>query len=248
MAAPKRFIDIGTEAHPIWISRLDALIACPWRFLAMEFKWLDDQPGEPAHTGSALARAVELWHNGRSLEEVLERVRVEAFHGARPFPLANMQDVRDMLSAYVADARNARELVVAVEKRCKGEVYPGLWVTGILDQRRVDDTIWDVKSGKWAAPAEYAAQICAYSKLEGCRPGGIIKTRDYTKREPGPVFYALPFDDQDVMTVLRGVAVELDRIRRGEVVARPCLSCRWCAWGGYESCLKALGKVQRSNG
>lgn len=237
---------LATREYPIHASSLDCLIRCPWFFLGREFMLYDDQVGEPADTGTAVGRAIELWHAGKELKAALEQTKVEAFEPPRPFPQAKFEDVERMFTAYVKDPRNANEHVLSCEMRYTGEIVKGIFVTGRYDQiRRTggERRVWDLKAGHWATPHSYACQLLAYSILTDCAIGGIIKLRDYIGKGQGAVFRPLEISKENLRPLLLSLKAEIERLRAGEVLVRPSEQCSYCKWGGLESCLPALRKV-----
>lgn len=241
---PPRFKDIGTRAFPIHASALDGLLACPWFFTGRLWQMLDDTAGEPAHTGTAVGRVIELWHLGAELQAALEQAKVEAYTGVRPFPLADFARVERLSVAYTEDPANAREHVLAVEGRVEGEVLPGLWVSGYYDQMRRFQTgmrVWDLKAGQQPSPHEHACQLAAYSLLSGAEVGGIIVLQDYVRKTGrGPVFRGINLPKESCLTLMESVLREVEALRRGEIYPRPCGACRYCGWGGLEECLQKL--------
>ena len=239
----ERFWDLGTREHPLHASSLDALLRCPWFFVGRLMELWEDEPGEPAHTGIACARAIELWHRGKDLRAALEQTKVEAF-GERPFSLADWPTVDKIVARYAADPRNAPDSVAKTEEKLVGEVVPGLWVVGRYDQiRRTGDRllVWDLKAGRNPEPWSYAAQLAAYSALAEVEVGGLITLRDYVRKTGvGSVFRPLALCPDACRVLLESVRLEVERLREGIVAARPCVACRYCRFGGPEECLRLL--------
>jgi hypothetical protein len=242
---PRSFKELGTKKYPLHASGLDLLLACPWFWTGRLFMLMDDSAGEPAHTGTAAGRVIELWHAGLELKKALQQAQVESIGGERPFPLADFARVEALSAAYTADPRNERANVLQCEGRVLGEPVPGLWVSGYFDQLRRFDTsrrIWDLKAGQRPEPHEHACQLAAYALLTNAEVGGIIRLQDYLmKAGVGPVFRGIDLPRSSCVTLMESVRAEVERLRRGEVYPRPCAACRWCGWGGLEECLKKLG-------
>lgn len=143
------------------------------------FWLLDDREGSSpaADTGTAVGRAIELYHSSKaSVEEILEKVEQEAPDAERPFDQARWDEVRKRFPAYAQDPRNPRDAVPSwslelpvslVLDDLNGEP---IYFSGHLDQVRWKGDVlevWDVKDGK---------------------PGGVEMVRSYSWQQS---FYAL---------------------------------------------------------
>lgn len=175
----------------------------------------EDRPvGKAAHTGTAVGRAIELYHRGSENNEAMNQVRREALTGIDghdPFNLADWSEVTKMFNSYTEDARNPRSAVVvdSLEEKVTLRLDPHpndptglpIIINGHTDQVRRSGSnyyVWDIKSGKADGKSmigAYMYQQCAYTMAykqkypdRNVSWGGIIRTRGYmsNRRVPNP--------------------------------------------------------------
>tara|TARA_R110002074_G_scaffold62921_3_gene151208 strand:+ start:111 stop:989 length:879 start_codon:yes stop_codon:yes gene_type:complete len=197
---PEQF---GTIDYPLRASALPALLRCAGA-LVLEYG-ISSEGGPAAHTGTAVGRAIELWHRGEG--DPIPQVKEESTSARHPFHLANWSEVEQMLSFYVADPRNDRRgvLTTSLEERVEYSIDPHdtdptreqIWIRGHLDQVRVrqDGTreIWDLKSGQAQGHEmvnshlmQQVAYTYGYARAHPEHPvmwGGIIRLRGYMTRQ-----------------------------------------------------------------
>lgn len=195
--------DFATPAMPIRASMLNSLAKCHgFAFLDME----DSRPvGAAAHTGTAVGRAIELYHRGYENEESLNIARREAVAGGpKGFPLARWDEVESALTSYTLDGRNPRSVVVRdsleEEVTLSMDAHPldttkaAIRVKGHIDQVRFEGgtySVWDLKHGRPEGKlmlSSYLWQQAVYtlayaSKYPDRRVswGGIIRLRGYAQ-------------------------------------------------------------------
>ena len=176
----------------------------------LEMNIVSDDVGAAAHTGTAVGRAIELWHRGVEVNDALRQVKAESpgGDGRDPFLDYNEDEVQTMFRRYASDPRNDRGIhnvpVNSLEAEVDFELPPHplnttrqpIRITGHLDQIRIPAglaaQVWDVKSGKSGGDqmlADYAFQIAAYTvgahkagTWGNVMPGGIIRLRGYMGR------------------------------------------------------------------
>jgi len=199
--------EFASEELPLRASSLNAFMKCQG-FSVFDLE--EDRPvGKAAHTGTAVGRAIELYHRGEENTDALNQVRREALtgvDGGDPFPKADWSEVEAMFNSYTDDDRNPRGIVV--KQSLEEEVTlrlpahesdptgKDIVIPGHIDQVRFEDgvySIWDIKSGKGYGldmVREYMFQQCAYTvaykqKYPDRRVtwGGIIRTRGYTQQK-----------------------------------------------------------------
>ena len=243
---PPDLQQLGDEEHPIHISSLDLLLSCPWAFTGRIWEMTDDTVGAAAHTGTAVGRVIELWHLGDELKKALTKAKIESNTSDRPFDLAEWDEVEELATAYVA--AGSRDDAEKVEHVVKGEIAPGVFVTGRLDQTRRAggvEEVWDLKAGKPSGShmlVSYACQLAGYAVAGGFSIGGIIRLRDYPKGRT--CLYRAGFGLPEAELLMSMCADEVERIREGDINARPSEKCMWCRWGGIGECLAVLRKAR----
>lgn len=250
-------LDLSTfasEEFPLRISALTMLSSCPLATVIRSYKLLgEDGSGVPADTGSAIGRAIELWHAGDSLDEAFKRVTAEkggAGLRSPKFPLANLSDVEQYLGLYAADARNAPAHAFDCERRVTlvlGDVH----LVGHIDQvRQASDgvyEVWDLKAGRPAPDKivpEYAWQQAAYTlgyhQTTGrpTRHGGIIRVRSYSQPSAGDPFLATGWSLDQCRAMLESALFMIKQIRTGAVPALPGAHCSYCPARDPARCLE----------
>ncbi len=237
------------------MSSLNNLVSCPglWVLRATEAR---DVGGPAAQTGSAVGRAIELYHGGHDVEDAVSQVLETE---ASQWPRCDEAKVLKWSTDYAADPRNPRGAVV--EGSCEQEVVLDLEpapedptgskirLVGHLDQLRRDPSgllrVWDVKSGGRSGRDMiflYAWQLAAYAAGvtqtlgEPCWPGGIIRLRGYDARAAtcpadAPVTWETPWDSAKVALMLATVRQHVAWLRLGLVHLHPGSHCAYCPAG-----------------
>lgn len=202
----------ASEEQPCRISSLTALFSCPGLWVSKQFDD-SDSGGKAAHTGTAVGRGVELFHRGDRLPSIFATLEQESSEGnehSDPFPLADLSEVREVVTAYAADPRNQNGVVLEESLEEVVELtlpaHPSdptgvpIFLPGHIDQVRLEDgvyRIWDLKNSKRdpeeLVPAylwQQMAYTAGYAKKYPDRRvewGGLIRTKGYlqkTKRIP----------------------------------------------------------------
>lgn len=261
---------VGTATQFVRISSLPMLFKCSWSWAMRDLDYFEDIGGVAAQTGTAVGRMIELWHAGREINEAIALTNVESIDGAEggerhPFPDYNVEESEEMFRAYAGDPRNKVD-VVGQELEVRLELPPHDWdptglpiiLVGHIDQIRVGSTIktlWDVKSGRPSGPSmlnDYALQQAAYllalnepgSPFAPVEAGGIIRTRDYKKRDKTTqpqVFYRYDWMSlRNARSVVDAVRLKVAALRRCEVDINPGSHCGYCPAGGPFGCLDQL--------
>ncbi len=192
-------LDIGTEENPIRGSSLPGLAKCPGLWL-LDMQ-IDSLGGPAAHTGTAVGRAVELWHRKVPAPEIMDKVKGESTTAKHPFPDARWSEVERMLTSYIEDPRNAAGVVEEsleeeVDLRLDGKFGP-IYIRGHLDQVRLRNDgsyeVWDLKAGKPSGVDmlraylwQQVAYTLGYSQKYPKRTvswGGILRVSGYLSRK-----------------------------------------------------------------
>lgn len=251
-----RLADIGTKEYPVRASALYGLQACPgfffWRTIA---PMLDLMPaemvGEPADTGSAVGRGIQLWHESDlDVDAIVGVVEREAMKPDSEMPLANLTKTEHVLRRYVADPRNPRPIVLrgSCELALCAEIG-GVWFTGHTDQIREDPingnlTVWDVKCSKKSAELlkqQYAWQLACYAVLatqhygRPVQPGGILAVGRYVEGKYSdmdasavPVLCPVYWDLEQAASWIDHAALYIRELRAGRLHTRPQECCSYC--------------------
>lgn len=235
----------GTRQNPVRISSLPSLLKCT----AMVYARLvqdEEHSSQAAIDGTAVGRAIELWHRGQSLEEA---VRIAAEEN----PTALMDRVEKMFLGYANDPEIANLGCVVVEhmEQAVEFEYDGVWFRGHPDQVREKDGVryvWDTKAGSYAGRqggryilGACALQIIGYAVALGCQPGGILRLCGYeNKGQPGQIIFPAKFDWDWCYTLLSAAAAEVKRMRRGHYSFRPGDTCAYCEFGPAGECFQAV--------
>lgn len=255
--------DFGSEEYPLRCSALPTLPRCTWRATMLHLGLISDDSGKAADTGSAVHRAVEVWHKEKDVAGALAAVRAHL----SDFPQADLDEVRLHFTPYANDPRNAECDLVHNELPVKFRLPPHesdptgspIFVRGTLDQIRRERGqlfLWDVKTSQkdgWTLAHEHALQLAAYcrgaSETLGVTvyPGGIIRTRGYRTRgappaetRPPGVFFGAPFATHQIDALLESVRLAVAQIRGGSVQLGPGEWCSYCPAMGLDSCLPML--------
>lgn len=246
------------------ISSLPKLFACEGAWLANFDRYVTPKAGSAAaHTGTAVGRAIELYHKDKSrgAQAILRQVKEESKTGeggpgGLPFVKMNSARVRRVLEAYYSDPRT-RAGVVLTEYRVTFELA-GITFTGTMDQVRSRDNYlepWDLKltvrPGEEAA-YHYMMQVAGYTvglaesqaaKGRFVRPGGIIRLSDFEDVEENAkprVFY--PCSELQSLRTCRALLTHAaKKVKRllggGEVNLSPGYHCSYCDYSGPGACV-----------
>lgn len=245
-------------------SALGGLAWCPgfWALRAAESLSMVRSSSRAADTGTAVGRAIELWHRGgETVDAAIAAVGQTVAEECAP--QADWDTVREQLRLYTLDARNHGVVLAHLqEHEVRAEVPADpddptgapVVIVGHVDQiRRAPNgglQVWDLKSGKPSGLEMthlYAWQLAAYAV--GCTetlgedvlPGGIIRTRGYTARgadDPSRarVHYATPWSLDQCRDMLGVVAYRVGEIRRGLIATTPGAHCMFCSGEGPALC------------
>lgn len=224
---------------------------------------ISDDSGKAADTGSAVHRAIEVWHKEKDVAGALAAVRAHL----SDFPLADLDEVRLHFTPYTQDPRNINCDLVHNELPVRFQLPPHdsdptgspIFVHGTLDQIRRERGqlfLWDVKTSLkdgWVLAHEFSLQLAAYclgaakTINQTVYPGGIIRTRGYRTRtappaaqQPHGVFFGAPFSLHQIDALLESVRLAVAQIRSGSVQLGPGEWCQYCPAMGMDSCLSML--------
>lgn len=260
----------GTRACPIRMSSLPMLSRCPGFVMLRDRRFYEgeDRDSKAANTGTAVGRAVELYHRGLEMREALDQVKKEKEQGARGLALADLARVDTMADRYARDPRNPYPVVIesSLELEVKLELPPWehdptrepIYLVGHVDQiRRCPKTggafLWDVKAGRVDGldmVYEYAWQQAAYCLAstetlgEQVLMGGIIRMQDYLKLNPGPAFYFSPWTPEQLRVMMETVRQHVAWLRAGVFHLHPGKHCSWCPAGGPHLCAENVCNVE----
>lgn len=220
--------------------------------------WLAEERGSgaAADTGSAVHMGARAFH-GPAKKDVA--IALEVMRQALPkYPLADLGSAEQQFRLYARDRRNAEADVVLCEEEGvlilptpPGSEEP-VFVQGTLDQVRRERgalVLYDIKTGGSYEgsdmPPYHAAQLCAYQLLatqilsEPVRRCVVIRTKDYMKSRPGPVFWECPWTLEDARSLMDEVRLEVGRIRSGLIRITPsCEQCKYCPLTSIGNCFK----------
>lgn len=252
--------NFASESYPLRCSALPLLVTCPLRASLMFSRMLTDESGKAADTGSAVHKAIEVWHtNGQDARDALKSMEA----AIADYPLADLHDAALHFRPYIADPRNIEAEIVVVEKKITFALSPAetdetgkmIYVTGTLDQIRREHGrcyLYDVKTGQkydgWTMMHTHALQIAAYcvgaTQCLGydVLPGAIIATRGYRKRgvqevDPPGVFYQFAWGLPECHRLLDSVRHTVADIRSGRISIGPGEHCSFCPARGLDTCL-----------
>jgi len=195
--------------EPNRLSALNSFTKCSG-LVAMRATEEESVSGPAADLGTAVGRGQELWHQGKTLEDVLATLKAEQ---PKEFPKANLETTNKTVTRYCNDPRNFPEVVVtrSLEQEVRlvipchpedpsGQPYEAV---GHMDQIRyaypyekerenMGFFLWDAKNGKAEGEemlGDYAFQLAAYAlgadalgEYPGLLVGGIIRTKGYMSR------------------------------------------------------------------
>lgn len=240
----------ASEKVPLHMSLVPKLMQCEVSVIR-DFLVDERTPaGEAAATGTAVAKAIELYHSGDA--DPLGNCWQSGGYLAEQFSAPpKMDHVEKMFNGYVEDPRN-RGAVVQVEQKVRLTIPPDpldptgepVILSGRYDQERTDPVagIWDLKAGKFHNGGAMVMvawwQLAVYALATGKPAGGIIRLRDYTSRSLGPVFYPAQISVGALDNMKTCLARQVAMVRRKSVSIRPGVHCAWCDLGHPEECSK----------
>lgn len=257
--------DVGTPRMPLRASYLTRLVRCPMSgIIAM----MEDQGSGPAaDTGSAIHAAAAAWHTvaNKDTSAALRVMRA----GLAKYPFADLDAAEGTFRYYAQDPRNQEARVILVEEKVEIRLQPAeddptqeeILIFGHVDQVREEDhgelAVVDIKTGKFhdgpSMLTEHCLQLSAYqlgasAKIgKPVRKARIIRTNDYLKRTPGPVFWSAAWRMSDCVALLDCVRNVVATLRRGQPYIVPTAeACRFCV--GLSRCVPELQELKVKNG
>ncbi len=263
---PLKTHNIGTEDHPLRASQVPMLVSCDWRYVLEFLECIsDDGSREAAETGTAVGKVLASWHQGMGIIEALESVKCD-------HPLADHDQIEKTAFAYIRDERNNPRTIALGEyfERSVKLVLPphpidptgyDIHITGHIDLIRKEDdgthTLWDYKNGKpggFALANTYAYQQLVYylatkQILPSLRTGGIVRLRDYIRREvlagkeDPQVFYYYSLTDDAMRGMVDVIRLRVALARAGYAGPRPDVHCVYCPADGLHFCTKYVSKM-----
>lgn len=237
----------ASEHDRLRASSLTTLGRCP---RLHELQRVSSESGAAADTGSAVGRAIQLWHEGYTLGDALATIEREC---SAKFPRAKLDEATERAKLYMGDDRNPPpsafhcelEVNLVLPRWPDDDSGHDVHIRGHLDQiRRGEDgrlRVWDVKDGSPGGVDMihgYAWQLAAYAVGataalgEPVLPGGIIRTRGYkvgSDPSVASVFFATPWSLATCSAMLENVAFHVYLIRTGQVLRQPGSHCSWCS-------------------
>lgn len=221
----------------------------------MQLALYHDDVGQAADTGSAVHRAVELWHRGKSYDDALAEALAEA---PVKYPKADPDETRLFFRPYTEDERNKNATIIESEKRITFECSADetrVMFQGTFDQLRNEQGAYvlrDLKTGKrhdgYQMLSSHAYQLYAYwygavqigRKVDAV---GVIRAYDYRSRTPGPVFWTSPASYQTAERAMKRVVRMVARLRRGEIDIVPGIACGICPAQTVTNCEPVLHSI-----
>jgi hypothetical protein len=251
---------------PLRASALSWLIRCPVKSVLDLYADTDDG-GPAAQTGSVVHAGVEAFHLEPDGAKKIGAAVAAMQRAAGEFPLSDPTEARLYAEGYVADPRNEKAEVVAVERKVLLTLPPHdldptgapVVIRGTLDQIRREGgrlVVCDLKTGKgtgFSMIHDYAYQQAAYvlaaraSGFPDAEPGYIIRCYGYRERSaklpsPDGVYWWLPFDVAGAEQLLDRVRLQVALVRRGEIDFGPGPHCTYCPQRGLDSCVPTANK------
>ncbi len=223
-----------------------------------------DSGGKAADTGSAVHMAASIFH-GQGAKDV--SVSVAVMRGAIDrYPFADLDAAEVQFRHYAKDERNRDAEVVLNEAKVCVKIPPAeddptqkeIVINGTLDQVRRENmtlVVYDIKTGSMHEGLdmlhEHLFQLVVY-QLGACAKlglqvsgAGLIRTKDYLKKTPGPVFWRAPWRLSQCAILVKQIAARVACIRRGDVSISPSGShCRWCPLGSVSNCVPKLEELR----
>jgi len=247
----------GTAAAPLRASSIPMLLACPWRAVMVFMREYPDFAGIAADTGSAVHKAIEVYHRDRkSFDECLAEALNEVNSGK--YPRRDADDTRLHFRGYYDDPRNRTAKIIKSEEPVEftvKEEETEVTFQGTFDQIRLDsgqNILYDIKTGKsleaWNLLQERTLQLACYwigAREKGIDVDkvGIIYTYGYRKRGydgVSGVFLLHPMRYADCHTLIKGVIRQVKAIRAGQINVYPGAQCSFCPASSVSTCLPLL--------
>lgn len=245
----------ATKDKPLRSSSLPMLLQCNLRSVLLFAREFEDSVGAAAHTGSAIHKAVEFWHQSFEYASSLSETKAQE----KDYPKVDWSEVELYFRPYTNDPRNKDAKMLG---KCESpftftleekETEP-IVISGTIDQIRLDrglNVVYDLKTGRTYGGKEllnvYAAQLAAYwlgaeslgHKIDRV---GVISPYAYRSQKavglsPEGVFWFSPLTKQDCMHILSIVARKVRQIRTGVVDFAMGPHCQFCPAGGPATCI-----------
>ena len=232
---------IGTRDHPVRMSATGKILECPMSYYLQAVGAVEDTSGKAAQTGSACHEMIQRLHSGGDPATVEQDC-------ADKFPLADWREAERHFADYQSDPENTSAQITHIEQKVS-LVIDDVYFSGTLDQLRLAPDgryyVWDVKTGRSTGQAMcdiYACQMAGYTLAArqslglDVYPGGFIRTLSYRKGENAHIQFPLSLAQCNLL--LDQVVRSVQRMRQGEVEARPAFRCRSiCPLRGVDNCL-----------
>jgi len=244
--------DLATEENPMRISSVPTFMQCPGFHICRLAEI--DEARQAATNGTAVGRAVELWHKGDTPEAAVDRAIGES-------PLADQGKVATWFEGYRLDPKNNGqdpvygEVVPDLQEEEVRIDFDGCFFVGHIDQVREKDGklyLWDLKASSFGGSqliCSYAMQLCMYTLActktfnREVAPGGIIRMTSYGPRSKVDVFYPAQWT-YEVCEQMAGETVQaIKDVRRGKIIKRPGSQCSYCPGGGIGSCQQVIDNL-----
>ena len=253
----------GSAERPLRCSRLPKLVRCQMSAV-VDFLAEGEAFSPAADTGSAVHFAIQAWHTKPD-----ERLAILTMRACiEKFPFADLEVAEQHFRGYIEDPRNQGLILCLCESNIVVELPPHptdptgapVVYTGTLDQVRLTKygmCLLDIKTG---APEgidmlhTHCLQLAAYQygaslKLgERVRHAGIIKTKDYLKKDrsgapkPGPVFYEAPWAWSDLPVILSSLTLLVAQVRAHQLHISPGEeACKYCI--GIPNCVAMVNDL-----
>lgn len=243
-------ISFATEERPLRASRIPSLLVCSMSEISLLRP--DGESSVAADTGSAVHKAIALWHRDAKGDAAVALGAMKAFR--EEYPAADLRVAAQHFHGYIQDERNQGLETPLIEEKVTVRLPPSpqdptgqdIVIIGHLDQVRVVSSgfmLVDYKTGGSLTGVQmvnaHMAQMAVYAVGAeqlgfSCNSIAIVRTLDYLKG--GPVFWHLPFGVHGAKQILREVADTVADIRRGRIRITPHRDCSWCQHGSPVNC------------
>lgn len=258
--------EFATKKFPLRSSKLPALSQCT--LMTVQSMLNEEEVGQPANTGSATHKAIEIWHKQKVKDE--QQAIDGMVEGSSKYPLADFVDAAAMFRSYIKDPRNKEAEIILIEEKVEIELEPSpidktkqpIIIIGTLDQVRLWDgrlSLWDVKTGSKSVEymkAIYSLQLAAYclgasKKLKKeVHPGGFIRTRGYLRKRPPvdpescppDIFIDVKWKSSGIHSLLEIIRQKVALVRMGLYSITPSENCSYCKIG-LDNCPEILQQL-----
>lgn len=227
--------DLATRVSPLRMSRLPALLACPWSAV-VEMTHIRP-PSAAADTGSAAHAMIEEWY--RSGFDLAAAVNA-AWARIEEFPAADREDAERLFRRWATPANQHPVRYLGEEVRLTlpaGEGEEDVVLVGHADLVDHRGVLIDFKTGRPALTdmvSHYRPQLAAYQVALTAERSEIVRLRGHAA-ESAPVFGSYA----EAKSYLEITVVPLIRaLRRGERITVPGNHCFWCLLS-YPECKDA---------